>query len=222
MLGINPNEKMTMIKKILAFAVCISLSFLAFTSCESDDEITNTPPEAMLTQKAQDIFVGDIVLSTRATMNSVDKTLLPSGCPTKFNFSWREDGRMVIGLTDFQVGKMPLQINFRCACKFMNLNSWEKDEYKGDGWIKFLGKDGKVTSVDSDTSDTQSGSGATVQGYLNVYTMETEFIINYNMMNVRTETFLQKIDKDRVKNFDAEFAQYEADLQKWKEEHGLN
>ena len=193
---------------------------LTFASCESDDSITQEAPEKSYIEQAKDILVGDIVLSTRATMNSVDKTLLPQGCPTKFNFGWKEDGNMVINLVDFGVGAMPFQITFRCACKFMNLNSWEKDEYKGDGWVKFIGKDGNVTS-NSDQEDNQSGSGATVQGYLNVKTMETEFIINYNMMNVRSECFLQKIDKTRINNFEQEFAQYEKDLQKYKEEHGL-
>lgn len=66
------------------------------------------------------------MLSTRATMSGVDKTLLESGCPTKFNFSWREDGTMVLDLSDFTVGAMPFAITFRCATKFMQLNSWER------------------------------------------------------------------------------------------------
>ena len=193
---------------------------LGFTSCESDDSITQEAPEESYIDQAKDILVGDIVLSTRATMNGVDKTLLPEGCPTKFNFSWKEDGMMVLNLVDFHVGAMPFNITFRCATKFMNLNSWEKDEYKGEGWIKFIGKDGNVTS-NSDHEDSQQGSGATVQGYLNVKTLEVEFLINYNMMNVRTETFLQTIDKTRINRFEQEFAQYEKDLQKYKEEHGL-
>lgn len=210
-----------MSNKLYLVSICLFLTLIGLISCESDDSITQTAPEESYTDMAKDILIGDIVLSTRATMNSVDKTLLPEGCPTKFNFSWNQDDKMIIELRNFQVGAMPLTITFRCVTKFMNLNSWEKDEYKGDGWIKFLGKDGKVTSVDSDQSDTQEGSGATVQGYLNVKTLETEFIINYNMMNVRTETFLQTIDKTRINRFEQEFAQYEKDLQKYKEEHGL-
>ena len=210
-----------MIKKIFVLAFCICLMTTGFTSCESDDSITDNAPEELNIELAKKILNGDIVLSTRATMNTVDKTLLPNGCPTKFKFSWNQENKMIMELPDFQVGAMPLTITFRCVTKFMNLNSWEKDEYKGEGWIKFLGKDGKVTSVDSDKSDTQEGSGATVQGYLNVKTLETEFIINYNMMNVRSETFLQTIDKTRIDRFEEEFAQYEKDLQKYKEENGL-
>lgn len=59
-----------------------------------------------------------------------------------------------------------------------------------------------------------------MDGYLNVLTNEIEFIINYNLMNVRTETFKQTIDKSRIDNFEAEFAQYEKDLAQWKKEHG--
>ena len=80
---------------------------LGFTSCESDDSITQEAPEESYIDQAKDILVGDIVLSTRATMNGVDKTLLPEGCPTKFNFSWKEDGMMVLNLVDFHVGAMP-------------------------------------------------------------------------------------------------------------------
>jgi len=44
--------------------------------------------------------------------------------------------------------------------------------------------------------------------------------VNYNMMNVRTETFQQTIDKSRLNNFKAEFDQYEKDLAQWKKDNG--
>ena len=49
-----------------------------------------------------------------------------------------------------------------------------------------------------------------------------EFIVNYNMMNVRTETFQQTIDKNRINNFNfqQEFEQYEKDLIQWKKDNG--
>ena len=160
------------------------------------------------------------MLSTRATMSGVDKTLLESGCPTKFNFSWREDGTMVLDLSDFTVGAMPFAITFRCATKFMQLNSWEKDEYPCSGWVKFVGTDGNVTTSGDDAADNQEGSGARVDGFLNVDTKQVEFIVDYNMMNVRTETFLQEIDKSRIDRFEEEFAQYEKDLEEAKKEQG--
>ena len=168
----------------------------------------------------KEILAGDIVLSTRATMNGVDKTLLKSGCPTKFNFSWREDGMMILNLSDFSVGAMPFAISFKCATKIMQLNSWEQDEYPGDGWIKFVGTDGNVTTSGDDAEDNQEGSGARVDGYLNVNTNQIEFIVDYNMMNVRTETFLQTIDKTRIDRFKEEFAQYEKDLEEAKKDQG--
>ena len=171
-------------------------------------------------EKAKEILAGDIVLSTRATMNGVDKTLLKSGCPTKFNFSWREDGMMILNLSDFSVGAMPFAISFKCATKIMQLNSWEQDEYPGDGWIKFVGTDGNVTTSGDDAEDNQEGSGARVDGYLNVNTNQIEFIVDYNMMNVRTETFLQTIDKTRIDRFKEEFAQYEKDLEEAKKDQG--
>ena len=164
---------------------------------------------------------GEIVLSTKATMSGVDKTLLPNGCPTKFSFDWVNDKTMKLSLDGFTVGNMPLTIYFLCQCKFMQLNSWEKDEYKGDGWIKFKGKDGSVTGNPKDDSGVQQGSGAGVEGYLNVKTNQITFIVDYNMMNVRSECFLQTIDKNRINNYEAEFAQYEKDLAAYKKEHGL-
>lgn len=193
---------------------------IIFASCSSDEKISDTPLPNEYITTAHSILDGDIVLSTKATMSGVDKTHLASGCPTKFNFRWNEDGTMTISLVDFTVGTMPFAVTFRCKTKFMNLNSWEKDEYPGNGWVKFQGKEGNVTTVGDDTNDNQQGSGASVDGYLNVQTNEVEFIINYNLMNVRTETFKQIINKSRINNFEAEFAQYEKDLAQWKKEHG--
>ena len=102
----------------------------------------------------------------------------------------------------------------------MQLNSWEKDEYPGSGWVKFVGTDGNVTTSGDDAADNQEGSGARVDGFLNVDTKQVEFIVDYNMMNVRTETFLQEIDKSRIDRFEEEFAQYEKDLEEAKKEQG--
>ena len=59
-------------------------------------------------------------------------------------------------------------------------------------------------------------------GFLNVNTNQMEFIVDYNMMNVRTETFLQTIDKTRIDRFEEEFSQYEKDLEEAKKEQGKN
>ena len=173
---------------------------LGLTSCSSDNNLEQKDPNVEYVNEAKNILNGDIVLSTKATMNGVDKTL---------------------SLKGFTVGNMPLIVYFSCKCKFMQLNSWEKDEYKGEGWVKFKGKDGNVTGDPKDNSGVQKGSGAGVDGYLNVKTKEIIFIVNYNMMNVRSECFLQTTDRNRINNYAAEFAQYEKDLAAYKKEHGL-
>jgi len=207
-------------KKVCCVYCLILMVFCGLSSCSSDDEITKETPADEYISKAKDILSGDIVLSTKATMNGVDKTHLENGCPTKFNFVWNEDGTMTISLVDFTVGSMPFAVTFKCRTKFMNLNSWDKDERPESGWIKFQGSDGNVTTVGDDAADNQKGSGASVDGYLNVQTNQIEFIINYNLMNVRTETFKQTIDKSRIDNFEAEFEQYEKDLLQWKKDNG--
>ena len=203
--------------KIQIIICCFLAAILGLSSCSSDEE---TPLVQTEIDKAKEILNGDIVLSTKATMNGVDKTLLASVCPTKFRFSWKEDGTMVLDLSDFTVGAMPFAITFRCGTKFMQLNSWEQDEYPGSGWVKFVGTDGNVTTSGDDAEDNKEGSGARVDGFLNVNTGQIEFIVNYNMMNVRTETFLQTIDKTRINRFEEEFAQYEKDLEEAKKNQG--
>lgn len=205
--------------KSLTLIFLASFTMLA-SSCSSDDDLNKEAPAEEYVTKAKDILSGDIVLSTKATMSGVDKTHLANGCPTKFNFTWKEDGTMSLSLVDFTVGSMPFAVTFKCSTKFMNLNSWDKDERPEAGWIKFQGKDGNVTTDGDDPKDCQSGSGATVDGYLNVLTNQIEFIVNYNMMNVRTETFQQTIDKNRINNFQLEFEQYEKDLIQWKKDNG--
>ncbi|HBX44306.1 DUF4903 family protein [Limibacterium fermenti] len=214
---------MNHIKSLIYIAYCLAAIGLFFTSCSSDEKITKEPPAKDLVLKAREFLQEDIVLSTHATMNGVNKTLLPAGCPTKFNFTWPDNNTMKVSLKNFSVGKMPLTVSFRCDVEFIQLNTYEKDTYKGSGWIKFQGNDGETFSEENagnGTSNTVKGSGIT--GYFNVDTKQINFIVDYNMMSVRSECFLQTIDKTRIDRFEQEFEQYEKDLAKYKEEHGLS
>lgn len=209
------------IKTLALFLLCLMCLILQ-ASCSSDEEITDADANAELVQEATNYLNGEIVLSTNATMNGVNKTLLPGGCPTKFKFEWSKTDAQTftISLLDFTVGNMGMIINFKCDVKTMVLNSWEQKEYTGDGWIKFKGEDGSVWGTDTDGS-ASSAKGSSVQGYYNAKTHEIQFIVNYNMMNVRSECFLQTIDKNRINNYAAEFEQYEKDLAAYKKEHGI-
>lgn len=204
---------------IFAFAFAMSLSF---ASCSSDEEITDADANTELVKEATNYLNGEIVLSTNATMNGVNKTLLPEGCPTKFKFEWSKTDAQTftISLLDFTVGNMGMIINFKCDVKCMVLNSWEQKEYTGDGWVKFKGEDGSVWGTDTDGS-ASSAKGSSVQGYYNAKTHQIQFIVNYNMMNVRSECFKQTIDKSRLATFDADKAKYEEDLKAYKKEHGI-
>ena len=209
-------------KKNIAFLSLLFFAVFAFCSCSSDEEITNSDANSELVKEATNYLNGEIVLSTNATMNGVNKTLLPEGCPTKFKFEWSKTDAQTftISLLDFTVGNMGMIINFKCDVKCMVLNSWEQKEYTGDGWIKFKGEDGSVWGTDTDGS-ASSAKGSSVQGYYNAKTHKIQFIVNYNMMNVRSECFLQTIDKNRINNYAAEFKQYEKDLAAYKKEHGI-
>ena len=209
-------------KKNIAFLSLLFFAVFAFCSCSSDEEITNSDAKSELVKEATNYLNGEIVLSTNATMNGVNKTLLPEGCPTKFKFEWSKTDAQTftISLLDFTIGNMGMIINFKCDVKTMVLNSWEQKEYTGDGWIKFKGEDGSVWGTDTDGS-ASSAKGSSVQGYYNAKTHQIQFIVNYNMMNVRSECFLQTIDKNRINNYAAEFEQYEKDLAAYKKEHGI-
>ena len=201
------------------------LSFLWIfltVSCSSDEELKRADADINLVNEAKSFLQGDIILNTHAFMGNVNKTLLPTGCPTKFNFTWSntDPQSFTISLLNFTVGKMGMIINFNCEVKTMQLNSWEKNEYKGEGWIKFYGENGSVSGTDNEGVPSKA-MGSTVKGYYNVMTHQINFIVNYNMMNVRSECFLQTIDKNRIKTYDEDFKKYEEDLKKYKEEHGL-
>lgn len=195
---------------------------LMIASCSSDEEITQGNADNTLVSEAKSYLKDEIILSTKATLSGVDKTLLPEGCPTKFKFEWSKTDAQTftISLLDFTVGNMGMIINFKCDVKCMVLNSWEQKEYTGDGWVKFKGVDGSVWGTDTDGS-ASSAKGSSVQGYYNAKTHEIQFIVNYNMMNVRSECFKQTIDKSRLATFDADKAKYEADLAAYKKEHGI-
>ena len=195
---------------------------LMVASCSSDEEITQGNADNTLVSEAKSYLKDEIILSTKATLSGVDKTLLPEGCPTKFKFEWSKTDAQTftISLLDFTVGNMGMIISFKCDVKCMELNSWEKKEYTGDGWIKFKGVDGSVWGTDTDGS-ASSAKGSSVQGYYNAKTHQIQFIVNYNMMNVRSECFLQTIDKSRLATFAEDKAKYEADLAAYKKEHGI-
>lgn len=209
------------IKTLALFLLCLMCLILQ-ASCSSDEEITDADANTELVKEATNYLNGEIVLRTNATMNGVNKTLLPEGCPTKFKFEWSKTDAQTftISLLDFTVGNMGMIINFKCEVKTMVLNSWEQKEYTGDGWIKFKGVDGSVWGTDTDGS-ASSAKGSSVQGYYNAKTHEIQFIVNYNMMNVRSECFKQTIDKSRLATFDADKKKYEADLKAYKEANGI-
>ena len=169
----------------ISMMVCLVFGFMSLVSCSSDEEITDADANTELVKEATNYLNGEIVLSTNATMNGVNKTLLPEGCPTKFKFEWSK--------TDAQTG---------------------------DGWIKFKGEDGSVWGTDTDGSPS-SAKGSSVQGYYNAKTHQIQFIVEYNMMNVRSDCFLQTIDKSRLATFDEDKAKYEEDLKAYKKEHGI-
>lgn len=206
----------------ISMMVCLVFGFMSLVSCSSDEEITDADANTELVKEATNYLNGEIVLSTKARMNGVDKTLLPGGCPTKFKFEWSKTDAQTftISLLDFTVGNMGMIINFKCDVKCMVLNSWEQKEYTGDGWIKFKGEDGSVWGTDTDGSPS-SAKGSSMQGYYNAKTHQIQFIVDYNMMNVRSDCFLQTIDKNRINNYAAEFKQYEKDLAAYKKEHGI-
>lgn len=171
------------------------------------------------TAQAKEVLSGNVVLSTRAFIGDVDLTRLETGCPTKFNFTWQGD-EVEIRLLDFHVANMPFIVNFQSKARLYTLNSWEQKEYKGNGWVKIYGTDGLSKTADRQGKPLDQKQGATIQGYYNVLTHEINMDINYNMMNVHSDCFMQKVDKHRIDRYDEEVKQYQADLVAYKKQKG--
>lgn len=211
-------------RKSLLFAVATTMLFCGyFSSCTADEEIVETPVGNEYISQAKEIMQDCIVLNATAMQGTVNKTLLDEGCPLRYYLRWNDDGTLNMQIREFCVGKMPLTIWFSINVKFMQLNTWEKEEYRGDGWIKFQGNNGSTiyTAIDDDYRDGDGGAGS-VTGFLNVKTRQIEFVTNFNVMNMSSDVFLQTIDPSRVDNYDEEFAKYERDLAEYKAQHGIS
>lgn len=207
------------IRKHAPLSFLISILMMTLSSCNSDDNLQLAPMSNEYTAQAKEVLSGNVVLSTRAFIGDVDLTRLETGCPTKFNFTWQGD-EVEIRLLDFHVGNMPFIVNFQSKARLYTLNSWEQKEYKGNGWVKIYGTDGLSKTADRQGKPLDQKQGATIQGYYNVLTHEINMDINYNMMNVHSDCFLQKVDKHRIDRYDEEVKQYQADLVAYKKQKG--
>lgn len=207
------------IRKHAPLSFLISILMMTLSSCNSDDNLQLAPMSSEYTAQAKEVLSGNVVLSTRAFIGDVDLTRLETGCPTKFNFTWQGD-EVEIRLLDFHVANMPFIVNFQSKARLYTLNSWEQKEYKGSGWVKIYGTDGLSKTADRQGKPLDQKQGATIQGYYNVLTREINMDINYNMMNVHSDCFLQKVDKHRIERYDEEVKQYQADLVAYKKQKG--
>lgn len=192
-------------------------------ACEKDEPKKLDIENSKEVLKINNILSGDMVFSTHAKMAGVSKTLLPEGCPTKFSFQWDDKiKKLKVRLPKFHVGTMPFSVVFYCNASYSELNSWEKDEYPEKGWVKFAADDGVVVPyVPNGEKEPVADGAAILRGYVNPETEQIEFTVNYNMMNVVSHCFKQKIDRSRAQRYEQEFKKYEADLKKYKEENGL-
>jgi len=197
---------------------------LVFTACTDDEEISQTPVLDEYLKVAKNTLQDSIVLNATAMMGTVNKTLLEEGCPLKYYFEWSTEDTLNMQIRNFSVGKMPVHIWFSVNLKFMQLNTWEKEEYgdEDSGWIKFQGTSG-VTTINSTTNEYDDGEGGagTVTGYFNAKTNEIEFVTNFYVANMSADVYQQEIDLSRIETFDEEFAKYEEDLAQYKEDNGL-
>lgn len=208
-------------KKFLTLIACAAM---ALTSISCDDDSENTLSDGQK-EKAAALLEGDIVVSARTSVNGVDKTLLESGAPCKFNFERLGGGKLIMRQPDFQIGAMPFPINFAIEVELGQILSLEESDFAGDGWVRFSGKRGVIDisgkTPESAVDESATGDGSTVTGYVNTETQEIQMQISYAMMTVECNIARQKIDPSRVGNFDQEVEQYIQDLEKYKQEHGM-
>lgn len=207
------------------FWFTVITALLVFTpfSCTDDEAITQTPVSDNLIAKAKEMLKDSIVLNATAMMGTVNKTCLDEGCPLKYYFSWKSSDTLNIQLKEFSVGNMPVTIWFSVNTKFMQLNTWEQDEYSEDGWVKFKGTSG-ITNYNGNSDEYEDGSGGSgsITGYYNAQSNEIEFVTVFNVMNMTCDVYQQTIDTTRIYTFDAEFSQYEEDLIQCKADNGTS
>ena len=206
-------------KKILL--LFIGLTLLACKKEEQNKPIENTDPKL---QTAISVLKGDMVLGQHVKMAGTDRSLLPSGVPTKFTFTWDEPSkRLKMHLEKIQPGTMPFAVSMQASLEVMELSYWDKQEYEGN-WIKFYDKAAVTTPyVPKDYQGapiTKEGS-TVVTGFFNVDTHEVYFLIQYNMMNVVGTVFKQKIDRSRLAHFQEELDAYEEALAETKLDTGV-
>lgn len=190
----------------MAFAV------LGVSSCDNDEEETKVSNIEL----AKAHLNGEVVLSTAAFMNGFNITRLPEGCPAKYKLTWDKDV-LVILLNNLKIGSMPFAINFGCRTMLEDVKAGDKDAPKGDGWMKISGTDGCLAMPGTPVGDYKKGSGATVKGYYNVKSREIEFTMDFNMgktMPMIAKCGRQVVDKNRLKNYDAELQEF---MKKFKE-----
>lgn len=210
-------------QQYISFSFILGILFFVLSGCTQDSPKDLDTKSNTQVVKANALLSGDIVLNTHAKMAGVSRTLLPEGCPTKFYFNWNESkSKLIVNLPKFQVGNMPFAITFESNVTYSELNTWEKEEYPENGWIKFSTDDARVIPyVPEGTEIPKSDGNAIIIGYVNPNTQEIEFNINYNMMNVTSFTPRQKVDKSRLAHYEEDLKQFEKDLEEYKKKHGL-
>lgn len=207
-------------KYLLQLVLAIALPFVLY-SCSVDSENEEALEEAIqdkLESMVKQSLDGEYVLYTKVTVNSVDKTLLEGGCPTRVVFSWVGDS-LVVEIPEMKIGNMPFAISYKSACEIKRLNSWEEDEHAGgnEAWFKFVGTNGYVS-----TGGDPKQNGSSIKGYFRPSQNIIEFVIDYNVMNVRTICERQTLDIERTRDYDTELAKYMEELNAYKKENGLN
>lgn len=203
-------------------ALTLVLLSLTFGGCKSERTDLSHPLEEWKVKGAKKLLNGQIVFGSHAYMGTVNLTRLPKGAPIKYRFTWKDGDVLNFRIERFHVGEMPLELWFDIDVKLQRLNGWEEKEYSGEGWIKFAGSGGvsSFTGLSSEyPEDLGEGKKGDLTGYLNVKTGEIECKTNFNVLNVSSEVYLQKIDPTRITHYEEELAQYNRDLKEWKKTH---
>lgn len=204
---------------------------LALACCQKDDlikPINGTEEDfTTITEEMKKVLNDTIVLSTTATKDNIDKTLLKEGCPVRYKFEWAkgEDKKehLVFRLLDFKIGEMPFGVYFICETDLFYPNDVDKKKLEAfgapmDAWVKIVGKQGVSYLFEGALEEAKkSGGGGVVEGYYNYKTHQASFYVNYNTMNVESNAYMQTIDLTRKARFEKEFKAFSEAFEKEKE-----
>ncbi len=187
-------------------------SALLLASCDKKD-LGSVESDS---EKYTAIFNSKYVLTSAAFISGEPRTV-DDGMPVIFEFKYNKlkKNEIIIKLTKFSYGNMPLTISFNATAELLV----DRDNESAKR-VVLHAKDAFTQAVDPNsdgTIDEALKGNSKLNGYYYPESDNIELFINFNMMNVTLHSKKQKLDTKRIDSFDVELEDYN---RRHKEQNG--